>query len=332
MFISSVRTLPAIVEIYNNTDAATPPWGACPISCTRGWYNRSVRKRILSFVLGVVVTGGIFGYGTYQLYIIETTDTTQKDLNDALEYQISVLSDKLTASNATNDDLKTLLQARQQENEAMGSQVQTLSGALGTLDKLVKTDKQLLEKYSSVYFLNENYTPQNLLNINTAYLSRPDKGEQVIAGVLPHLTALLQAAAANNIPLQVLSGYRSFGTQASLKTGYKVVFGSGTANAFSADQGYSEHQLGTTVDFTTPAVGAALTGFDKLPTNKWLLDHAYLYGFNLSYPKGNKHFVYEPWHWRYVGVELAKKLHDENKSLNDLDQRDIDTYLIKFLD
>jgi LAS superfamily LD-carboxypeptidase LdcB len=120
--------------------------------------------------------------------------------------------------------------------------------------------------------------------------------------------------------------------QSALKTSYKIEYGVGTANSFSADQGYSEHQLGTTIDFTTPANGSALSGFDKTTTYTWLQKNAYLYGFSLSYPKGNTHFVFEPWHWRYVGVELAKKLHDENKTLYDLDQRDIDTYLIKFFD
>ena len=111
-----------------------------------------------------------------------------------------------------------------------------------------------------------------------------------------------------------------------------MTYGAGTANSFSADQGYSEHQLGTTVDFTNPTIGAMLTSFEKSMGYAWLQKNAYLYGFSLSYPKGNTHFVFEPWHWRYVGVELAKKLHDEGKTLYDLDQRDIDTYLIKFFD
>nr|MBP9757535.1 M15 family metallopeptidase [Candidatus Paceibacterota bacterium] len=128
------------------------------------------------------------------------------------------------------------------------------------------------------------------------------------------------------------SAYRSFDTQETLKEGYKVRYGAGTANSFSADQGYSEHQLGTTLDFTMPELGTGLVGFDKTPGFPWLKDHAHEYGFILSYPKGNGHFVFEPWHWRYVGVELASRLHQEGKSFYDLDQRLIDTYLISFND
>jgi D-alanyl-D-alanine carboxypeptidase len=88
----------------------------------------------------------------------------------------------------------------------------------------------------------------------------------------------------------------------NLKSQYRVTYGAGTANSFSADQGYSEHQLGTTVDFTTPKVGGTLTGFDKTDSYKWLQNNAYKYGFILSYPSSNGYYIFEPWHWRFVGL------------------------------
>ena len=51
--------------------------------------------------------------------------------------------------------------------------------------------------------------------------------------------------------------------------------------------------------------------------------YLYKYGFAISYPAGNAYYKFEPWHWRYVGVELAAKLHNEAKNFYDLDQRDI---------
>ncbi len=275
----------------------------------------------------------------YKYYELKMAYTTEHEANATLNYQIGEFLDKLKASNTANielgsqiDDLKTLLEARTAENQTKEQQVQQLSTTVSTLDKLTKTDKELLEKYSSVYFLNENYVPASLSPIEPFFLNRPTKPEQILSGIGQHLNDLLNAAKKDNTPLQILSAYRSFGTQAALKTGYKVTYGAGTANSFSADQGYSEHQLGTAVDFTTPVTAATLVGFDKTTSYTWLTAHAYEYGFILSYPKGNTHFVFEPWHWRYVGIELAKKLHDENKYFYDLDQRDIDTYLIKFFD
>ena len=152
------------------------------------------------------------------------------------------------------------------------------------------------------------------------------------ANIKPYLENLLKAAASDSVSLLVLSAYRSFCTQAALKTGYKVVYGTTAANKFSADQGYSEHQLGSTVDFTTQTGGETLSGFDKTKSYEWLNQNAYKYGFILSYPKGNKFYQFEPWHWRFVGVELATKIHSENKNFYDMDQREINDFLVKIFD
>jgi LAS superfamily LD-carboxypeptidase LdcB len=289
--------------------------------------------KILSLYLWIgVLALTLASYGGYRYYDLNQTFTVLRDSNASLEYQSGQLVNRLKTAGNLNNDLKTVLGTRQAEKESMGQQVATLSATVGTLDKLTKTDKQLLEKYSSVYFLNENYAPQSLTAIDASYLNRPEKLEQFQSNIYPHLTDLLRAAHADHIPLQIFSAYRSFGTQALLKSNYKITYSKGTANSFSADQGYSEHQLGTTVDFTTPTIGSTLVGFDKSPAYIWLSTHAYLYGFILSYPKNNIHFIFEPWHWRYIGIELAKKLHDEGKSFYELDQREIDTYLIKFFD
>ena len=137
---------------------------------------------------------------------------------------------------------------------------------------------------------------------------------------------LLEEAKEDEVDLKVVSAFRSFDTQAQLKSSYRVTYGSG-ANAFSADQGYSEHQLGTTVDFTTESVGSTFSGFDRTPAYTWLLENAYRYGFILSYPPDNSYYQYEPWHWRFVGKKLARDLHRENMNFYDLDQREIDEYL-----
>ena len=112
-----------------------------------------------------------------------------------------------------------------------------------------------------------------------------------------------------------------------------MVYGAGTANQFSADQGYSEHQLGTAVDLITTGQGGMLDqAFAKTDAYGWLTENAYKYGFILSYPSGNSYYLYEPWHWRYVGVELATDLHEKSGYFYDLDQRATDTYLISIFD
>jgi LAS superfamily LD-carboxypeptidase LdcB len=179
--------------------------------------------------------------------------------------------------------------------------------------------------------LNENYVPESFATIDPEYGYNPNGNYLVYSKIWPFLKTILTTAKADGIDLKVISAYRSFNEQSSLKSSYKMVYGTG-ANKFSADQGYSEHQLGTTVDFTTAASGSSFTNFEKSATYQWLLDNAYTYGFILSYPQDNKYYQFEPWHWRFVGRDLAKFLHAENKNFYDLDQREIDQYRISFFD
>jgi D-alanyl-D-alanine carboxypeptidase len=142
---------------------------------------------------------------------------------------------------------------------------------------------------------------------------------------------MIEDAKEDEVNLLVVSGYRSFETQKSLKSAYSVNYGKG-ANTFSADQGFSEHQLGTTVDLTTKELGQNFSSFEKTKAYIWLTENAYKYGFTLSYPKGNAFYIFEPWHWRFVGLDLARTLQKEKKTFYDLDQREIDTYLVDIFD
>lgn len=211
-------------------------------------------------------------------------------------------------------------------------QVGSITGTVSTLQKLSEIDPELLAKYSKVFFLSDHYAPARLADIPLAYRYTETKPLQVIPEVLPYLTRMLKQAKTDEIPLYVASAYRSFDAQSSLKNAYSVTYGAGTANSFSADQGYSEHQLGTTVDLITTGTGGALTGFDKTAAYSWLLENAYRYGFVLSYPKNNGYYIFEPWHWRFVGVKLATHLHDTEQHFYELDQRTIDTYLVSLFD
>jgi len=146
------------------------------------------------------------------------------------------------------------------------------------------------------------------------------------------MQAMIDTASSSGVAFYALSAYRSFAEQKALKGEYEMTYGAGTANSFSADQGYSEHQLGTAVDFIAPGQGGILDGFDKTGAYIWLLANAYKYGFVLSYPKDNGYYVFEPWHWRFVGVKLATDLHNLNENFYTMDQRTIDAYLVNIFD
>jgi D-alanyl-D-alanine carboxypeptidase len=142
---------------------------------------------------------------------------------------------------------------------------------------------------------------------------------------------MMQDARNSNINLVIHSGYRSFEEQKGLKGNYVQTFGLTKSNQFSADQGYSEHQLGTALDLSDGKTGLAVA-FDKTDTFKWMVDNAYRYGFILSYNKNNPYYQYEPWHWRYVGVALATYMKNNNLKFYDMDQKEIDKYKVNIFD
>ena len=266
------------------------------------------------------IAGGL-GYFYYQIrneLILTKTEllNTQSDLAQLTE-EAEILSQNL--------------EAEKYKNSLFEGQISEIAGTVGTLDKLAKTDKELLQKYSKVYFLNEHYLPDELALVPAEFIYEKDKEIKIHAKVLPYLLALLGGAEKGGVDLKIISGFRSFGEQSSLKNSYIVSYGSG-ANKFSADQGYSEHQLGTTLDFTTIELGSNFTAFAKTEEYNWLKENAYKYGFILSYPEGNTYYQFEPWHFRFVGKKLSERLHEEKENFYDLNQNIIDAYLINIFD
>lgn len=258
------------------------------------------------------------------IYEQQKREETAKEMQSA----IFTLQEHLASTTNENRDLSDLLTILKARNQDYQNEIIDKEQKVNILKKLSETDQELLQKYSKNYFLNENYIPSSLSLIDQSFLYNKNSALEIHTDVKPFLENLIRKGRDDNIDLSVLSGYRSFEVQKNVKTRHTLVYGN-SANRFSADQGYSEHQLGTTVDFTTNKTGSTLTGFEKTNSYKWLLEHAHEYGFTISYPEGNQYYIFEPWHWRFVGVALATYLHAQNKHFYDLDQREIDTYLIK---
>jgi LAS superfamily LD-carboxypeptidase LdcB len=285
----------------------------------------------------------VAGYGGYRYFdLAGKFERSETDLGAAreelarktaeFEARIASLQNDLAVSQEESEGLSRSLTQEKSKNDAFESQIRGISSAVGTLEKLSTLDKELLEKYSKVYFLNEHYVPREIAQVPPSYGAIAGKDMYAHARVVPYLSRMIEASRAASSSLAVVSAYRSFDEQTAVKTGYRVIYGSG-ANQFSADQGYSEHQLGTAVDIVATRTGPTLSvSFENTPEYAWLTANAYRYGFVLSYPKNNAYYQFEPWHWRFVGVALATKLHAEKKYFYDLDQREIDTYRIGIFD
>ncbi len=298
------------------------------------------RHFIFTYLLPVTLGGfiALAGYLYYQTTVLQADLAAMTEQRDIAEEEVRVLNEtidniqgELAILSEDYEELRDDYREERNKNEDFEDRIDNLAGTLGNLNKLAKTDKELLQKYSKVYFLNENYAPERIDKIDDEWILEGKDEQYFHREALPFLEDLLEDAERDDIELKVVSGYRSFDEQADLKGQFTQVYGSG-ANAFSADQGYSEHQLGTTVDLTTEEVGGAYESFANTEAYEWLLDNAHKHGFVLSYPEGNDYYIFEPWHWRFVGEDLARDLHRDDMGFYDMDQREIDEYLISIFD
>ncbi len=179
--------------------------------------------------------------------------------------------------------------------------------------------------YSSVVNKNrrleKGYEPDNLTSI-TVSSQHSGNNNLIRSDILPSIEQLFSDASSEGIRLTITSAYRSYSTQEGLFNNYANQYGYEKAATFSAFAGASEHQTGLVVD---------IGSLDNMSTNfsdsfgetnagKWLASNAHTYGFILRYPKGKQDittYKYEPWHFRYVGVDLATYLHENSLTLEE---------------
>lgn len=170
---------------------------------------------------------------------------------------------------------------------------------------LVNREHRISKKYVPELVL-PNVAPSSPSKADAIYL-RPEA-----AGPLE---ALFQAAAEAGYTLYAVSGYRSYGIQASIYNRKVEAVGEKRAQLTSAPPGASEHQLGLAMDIngeTTVSLGL-VEAFGESPEGVWVAENAHRFGFIIRYPKGATEitgYAYEPWHLRYVGTETAQQVYE----------------------
>lgn len=170
--------------------------------------------------------------------------------------------------------------------------------------------------------LGPDYKPPDLVSVRNSGIAG---GGQIREIVIDDLTAMVKAAKANGTPLVAWSPYRGYAQQVKLFNGYagwngKKYTNFDSAINFSARPGHSEHQTGLTIDFVAVGDDSLTSNWEVTRTGKWMATHAWEYGWLMSYPKGKQDvtcYRYEPWHYRYVGRELAKKIHDSGLTIRE---------------
>jgi len=162
----------------------------------------------------------------------------------------------------------------------------------------------------------KDYVPADLTIPNVPLRVPGNESMQLRKTTATAIETMFAAAKQDGLDLMVSSGYRSYAYQVGLYGGYVSSMGQAAADTQSARPGYSEHQTGLALDIEPSSRKCELEQcFGDTPEGKWLAANAYKYGFILRYtPTDVKTTGYEsePWHYRYVGVELATEMHTQN--------------------
>ncbi len=165
------------------------------------------------------------------------------------------------------------------------------------------------EYYGGVLIANKS-------NCLTPDFVSPDQDE-----MREQLDKMIAAAAEDGITLRKVSEHRTYDYQVSLFKGYIDSMGYEGATSVSAWPGASEHQTGLAVDFGAADGLCELEScFESTPEGKWLKENARDYGFILRYPEGKRNITgynYEPWHYRYVGVDIAVDIAKDDITLEE---------------
>lgn len=158
-----------------------------------------------------------------------------------------------------------------------------------------------------VHALPAQWEPDDLVSLREAGF---DDDRSIRSAVVPDLRALVAAAASEGVYFEVQSAYRSYAYQEATFARWVDLQGFETAVATSARPGHSEHQLGTAVDLRTAGGPAPwdLADWSATREGAWMARNGPSFGFVMSYPSGASHvtcYDFEPWHWRWVGRDMA---------------------------
>ena len=183
----------------------------------------------------------------------------------------------------------------------------------------IDTNIVLVNKY---YYLSKDYVPSNLTAIDNNYSSGTRYMTKDAAVAFNQMASIAKKEGYN---IRAVSTYRSYNYQNTLYNRYVKEDGIELADTYSARPGHSEHQTGLAVDVDNKV--SSYTSFGNTKEFEWLKHNCYKYGFILRYTKENEWitgYKDEPWHYRYVGVDIATYIYNHNMTFEE--------YYVRFIE
>lgn len=160
------------------------------------------------------------------------------------------------------------------------------------------------------YYLDENYISEKLEEIDNKYSVA---GKYLVNVAKISFESLAKKASEEGLKIRAVSAYRNYSYQTTLYNNYVNQDGVENADKYSARPGFSEHQTGLAVDVDNKV--SSYNNFENTKEFSWMKENAHKYGFILRYPKDKEYitgYIYEPWHYRYVGIDIATFIYQNN--------------------
>lgn len=298
-----------------------------------------IKKKNMAIFISFIL---VFTFAIYEIgYVIVKVITTSKEpkveekVKEKKEIkkkepktELSTYEEKLNKLDNINKEINYFREENidryikyKEENPEIGN-IQIIKDVNMNLDltpyddkiKAINLDTEiiLVNKY---YYLNDNYIPDNLERIKSQYAL---SGMKLVDYAKDAFEDMASAAAKKDLNIVAMSTYRSYNYQVNLYKRYAREDGAEKADTYSGRPGHSEHQTGLAVDVYNQK--ETYTNFEKTDEFDWMQEHAHEYGFILRFPKDKVRetgYVYESWHYRYVGKEIAKYIKENNISLEE---------------
>ncbi len=177
--------------------------------------------------------------------------------------------------------------------------------------KMTDISKENLMLVNKYYALDKDFAFDDLVDVSIQHCYGKQK---VREEVYDKFKQMFNDAKKENLTIIINSSYRTYDYQENLWNNYARTHDEAWADSYAARAGHSEHQTGLTIDVTTYGVKEQ-EDFENTDEFTWMSENAHKYGFILRYPKDEENitgYSYESWHYRYVGVDIATKIHEEN--------------------
>ncbi len=241
-------------------------------------------------------------YGTTQ-----STDETETTTGSATALTASTTESSSSTQQTTTDEETTESTTSSTSSTSASTQKKTEAPTKATTKSTTKATAS--HSVSSPTYIN------GILIANKTYALPSNYNPGVNSAAQSAFNTMAADAAKQGINLYIVSGFRSYSSQASIYNNYVARDGKAAADRYSARPGHSEHQTGLAFD-----VNSLSQSFENTAEGRWLAANCHNYGFIIRYPKGKESvtgYMYEPWHIRYLGTGTAAAVHNSGLTLEE---------------